>query len=325
MIGRRKKEPTQRVFFATDIHGSELCFRKWLGARRAYGADVLVLGGDVTGKALIPIVEEGANRWSALLRGEERTATGTAELDALKELITRMGYYALVVSADEKAALDADPEHLEATFRRVMRETLERWMELADDRLPDGYPAFSMLGNDDYPELAEVLGAGEAVRYGETQIWELPDGTEILSCGYSNPTPWDSPRELPEEELGRCIEAGAEKLQRPEQAIFNLHCPPFDTNLDLAPALDSTLKPKAGMAGGVELAPVGSTAVRASIERFQPRLGLHGHVHECSAGEQVGRTLCINPGSNYMMGTLKGTLVELGASGDVRGWQMTEG
>ncbi len=325
MIGRRRRGPVQRIFFATDIHGSERCFRKWLNARVAYRADVLVLGGDITGKALIPIVAEGDGSWRALLRGETRHASNEAELEALKETIGMMGYYAIVLDQDEKRELDSDPARLEATFHRVMRETLERWMELADERLPHDFPAFAILGNDDFPELAEVLIGAETVRYGESRIWELPDGTEILSCGFSNPTPWDSPRELSEEQLRSGLTKAAASLSDPERAVFNVHCPPFDTNLDLAPVIDSDFKPRAGMAGGVELAPVGSKAVRSVIEEFRPMLGLHGHVHECSAGEKVGETLCINPGSNYLMGTLKGALVETAPSGGVRGWQMTEG
>ncbi len=321
----RRRETGQRIFFATDIHGSERCFRKWLNARVAYRADVLVLGGDITGKALIPIVEEGRERWTARVRGEDRTASGREELEALKGTIGIMGYYALVLDPDEKRELDRDPARLEAVFRRVMRETLERWLTLADERLPAGFPAFAILGNDDYPELAEVLGRGGVIRYGESRVWELPDGTEVLSCGFSNPTPWDSPRELSEDDLAARLRAAASSLARPERAVFNVHCPPFDTNLDLAPVIDESFKPRAGMAGGVELAPVGSTAVREVIEEFQPMLGLHGHVHECSAGDQLGGTLCINPGSNYLMGTLKGALVEIDAKGGVRGWQMTEG
>lgn len=321
----RRREPGQRIFFATDIHGSERCFRKWLNARVAYSADILVLGGDITGKALIPIVDEGGERWTARVRGEERTASGSAELEALKETIGMMGYYALVLDLEEKHELDSDPERLEAVFRRVMRETLERWLTLADERLPVDFPAFAILGNDDYPELAEILGRGGVIRYGESQVWELPSGSEVLSCGFSNPTPWDSPRELSEEELADRLRTAASGLARPERAVFNVHCPPFDTNLDLAPVIDENFKPKAGMAGGVELAPVGSTAVREVIEEFQPMLALHGHVHECSAGEELGGSLCINPGSNYLMGTLKGALVEVDAEGRVRGWQMTEG
>lgn len=321
----RRSEPGRRLFFATDIHGSERCFRKWLNAREAYDADALILGGDITGKALVPIVAAGSDLWIAEVRGEKRVAEGEEELAALRQAVEMIGYYALVLEPDEKAALDADPVERERVFRRVMRETLERWMRLADERLPEGYPAFAMLGNDDYPELERAIEDSRSIVYSEGRICELPGGAEILSCGYSNPTPWDSPRELVEDELGAVIEAAAAELRDPGAAVFNLHCPPYDTGLDQAPVIDAEFKPKAGMAGGVEVGPVGSTAVRAAIEKSQPMVSLHGHVHECSAGEKLGRTLCVNPGSNYLMGTLKGALVEFDGDGRMRGWQMTEG
>jgi Icc-related predicted phosphoesterase len=324
-LRRRDRGASWRIFFATDIHGSERCFRKWLNAREAYRVDVLILGGDITGKALVPIVEEASETWSAEVRGELRRAEGREELDRLESSIRMIGYYAAVVEPDEKEELDADPRRREERFRRVMRETLERWMALADERIPDGFPAFAMLGNDDYPDLADVLERSAVVKDAEARVWELPGGMELLSYGFSNPTPWDSPRELAEEDLAAELERRAERLADPERAIFNLHCPPRDTHLDQAPMIDADFKPRAGMAGGVELGSVGSTAVRSLIERHQPAVGLHGHVHECSAGEHLGRTLCVNPGSNYLMGTLRGAIVEMNEDGEVRGWQMTEG
>jgi Icc-related predicted phosphoesterase len=313
------------LFFATDIHGSERCFRKWLAARAAYRADVLVLGGDVTGKALVPIVDHGDGRWSAEIAGETRWATSEEELQQLRDRIHMTGYYTDVLSPDAKDELEADPAGLERRFHDVMRASLERWMELAEERLPEDFPAFAMLGNDDYPEFAETLSQSKAVMYAEADVWPLPTGGELVSVGYSNHTPWDSPREVDEDELEARIEGLARKLKDPERAVFNLHCPPRGTNLDLAPLLDADLKPRAGAAGGVEVGPVGSSAVRSSIERHRPAVGLHGHIHECAAGERIGPTLCINPGSSYMMGTLRGALVEFDAGGDVCGWQLTEG
>jgi Icc-related predicted phosphoesterase len=322
---RRDGSATTRIFFATDIHGSERCFRKWLNAREAYKADVLILGGDVTGKALVPIVEEAPGVWAAEARGEARRVQGSEDLERLRDAIHLAGYYTIIVQPEEKAELDADPGRREECFRSVMRDSLERWMMLADERIPDGFPAYAMLGNDDYPDLEEVLGRSTVVRDGETQIWELPAGQELLSCGYSNPTPWDSPRELEESDLAARLQRLSASLVRPERAIFNLHCPPKGTHLDQAPALDSDFRPRVGMGGGVELASVGSAAVREMIERLQPAVGLHGHVHECSASQQLGRTLCINPGSSYLTGTLRGAIVEVNESGEVRAWQMTEG
>lgn len=325
VFGRRRKAARTRLFFATDIHGSERCFRKWLNARVAYRADVLVLGGDVTGKALVPVTEHGDGRWSAEVGGETRWASSRAELDQLRDAIHMTGYYTDVLTEDSKQALEADPAGLERRFRDVMRASLERWMALAEERLPAGFPAFAMLGNDDYPEFAETLASAKAVRYAEAEVWPLPTGGELVSVGFSNHTPWASPREVGEDELEVRIERLATQVAEPRRAVFNLHCPPRGTNLDLAPLLDGELKPRAGAAGGVEVGPVGSSAVRSSIERHRPALGLHGHIHECAAGERIGSTLCINPGSNYMLGTLRGALVEFDADGEVAGWQLTEG
>lgn len=325
MLRRRRRESRTRLFFATDIHGSERCFRKWLNARTAYRADVLVLGGDVTGKALVPIVDHGDGTWSAVVGGETRRASSPEQLRELRDSVHMTGYYTDVLAPEEKEALEADPDGLERRFRAVMRQSLERWMDLAGERLPDGFPAFAMLGNDDYPELAETLAAAPGVSYAEQDVYPLPTGGELVSVGLSNHTPWASPREVGEDELEDCIERLVSRVEDPRRAVFNMHCPPRGTNLDVAPILDDELRPRAGAAGGVEVGPAGSSAVRSSIERHAPALSLHGHIHECSAGERIGETLCINPGSNYMMGTLRGAIVEFDADGAVCGWQLTEG
>jgi Icc-related predicted phosphoesterase len=322
---KKKRGKGKRIFFATDLHGSERCFRKWLNAHEAYQVEMLVMGGDIAGKALVPIVQTGSSTWEAEIRGETRHVADQASRDELLREVRMMGYYALEIDADEKDALDADPEYLEATFRQVMVDTLARWMDLADERLPEGFPAVAMLGNDDYPELARPIIDSRSVYYGESGIFELPDGTEILSMGFSNPTPWDSPRELSEEMLKKRLDSRVSELKRPEKAIFNIHCPPYDTRLDQAPALDTDFRPKAGMDGGVQLASVGSTAVRGLIEEVQPVLSLHGHVHESTGDEKLGRTVTVNPGSTYMSGMLRGVLIELDSDGEVKSWQMTEG
>ena len=67
MLGRRKDASARRralrIFFATDVHGSERCFRKFLAAATVYEAEVLLLGGDVAGKGLVP--DPGRERLAA--------------------------------------------------------------------------------------------------------------------------------------------------------------------------------------------------------------------------------------------------------------------
>jgi Icc-related predicted phosphoesterase len=132
----------------------------------------------------------------------------------------------------------------------------------------------------------------------------------MVSSSYANPTPWRSPRELPDSELYKRLKAVVETLEAPERAIFNLHAPPFDSGLDLAfeVADDLSLVTKGGRP---VLKAVGSEAVRQIIEEYQPLLALHGHIHESRGAVRIGRTLCINPGSRYNTGRIDGVLVTL--------------
>ena len=323
MFGR--KEPRTRIFFATDVHGSEQCFRKWLNAARVYEAQALVLGGDVTGKMIVPLVSNGDGIWRGEIYEEPVEAREGEELEALQKRIRTMGRYDVLLSPEEKAAIDAHPHGLDALFHRAMRESLERWVALAEERLGgSGVSCYMMLGNDDFDDLGEVLRGSDVVTYAEDELVELPGGFEMASFGYSTPTPWDSPRELPEEKIAERIGPLIERLREPEQAVLNFHCPPHGTHLDQAPMLDAELRPQVD-ATGLRVGPVGSTAVREAIERVGPMLGLHGHVHESPAAQKLGRTLCINPGSEYGDGILRGAIVDVDRAKGVRGWQIVQG
>lgn len=325
MFRRGRKSPRTRIFFATDVHGSDQCFRKWLNAARVYETDVLVLGGDITGKVIVPLVAGEDGTWSGEIHGRQVGASGEDELRELQKQIRTMGRYDVVLAPEEKRALDTEPERLDELFRAAMLESLERWVALADERLPElGVPAFMMLGNDDFPELADVIRASESVENAEDALFGLPGGFELLSNGYSTPTPWHTPREVSEDELDAQLRAAVSGLREPEWAVFNVHCPPADTHLDQAPKLDDELRPVVEVSG-LRLTSVGSTAVRALIEEVQPVLGLHGHVHEAAAAQSLGRTLCVNPGSEYGEGILRGAIVELDRERGVRRWQLTHG
>ena len=106
--------------------------------------------------------------------------------------------------------------------------------------------------------------------------------------------------------------------------MFNLHVPPKDSGLDTAVLLDEELRPLI-RSGSPVFAGVGSTAVRKSLERHQPMLGLHGHIHESRGDARVGRTLSLNPGSEYSEGVLRGVIVTLSAKKGVMGFQLVSG
>jgi Icc-related predicted phosphoesterase len=325
VFGRKRKDGRTRLFFATDIHGSDQCFRKWVNAAAVYEVQALILGGDVTGKVVVPLVAAGDGTWQGELHGEPVVAQGEDELEALQKRIRTMGRYDVVMTAGQKAELDSDPALLDGLFHQAMRESLERWRALAEERLAEaGIPSFMMLGNDDFDDLADTIRGSEVVTYAEDGIFELPGGYELASVGYSTPTPWNTPRELSEEDLAARIEDVVGRLKDPRHAVFNFHCPPRDTHLDQAPLLSADLRPVVD-ASGMRMTSVGSTAVRRAIEESEPLLGLHGHVHESPAGQKLGTTVCINPGSDYGDGILRGAIVDLDREQGVARWQIVQG
>lgn len=315
---------TKRIYFATDIHGSEVCWRKFLNAARFYQADTLILGGDVSGKAVVPVVARPGDGFLIRQFHGERvlSADETAQVETR---IRDMGFYPYRTTDEELEEIWDDPEAVHAVFLKVMRETLTRWLDLAEQRLAGtGIPLYAMTGNDDPPELQGLLRDSPVLTETEEGLVDLGEGITMLSFGYSNPTPWHTPRELPDDEILRRVEKKAAAVERPERAVFNLHVPPARTAIDRAPALDGSLKPVV-KGGAVVMESVGSEAVRRVLEEYQPMLGLHGHIHESRGVQKIGRTLCINPGSDYSSGVLRGAVVDLAEDGTCLDFLLTTG
>ncbi len=309
-----------RVFFATDLHGSEMCWRKFLNAAKFYDADVLICGGDMTGKAMIPIVEENG-QFTVTLAGEQQIVNQD-QVGEIENMIRRKGYYPLRVTPERLHELDQDAETRSATFRQVMLDGVKRWMDLAAEKLGDSkVRIFVCPGNDDEMEVDDVVRESKRVELGEGLVLEI-DGFKMISTGWSNHTPWNTHREETEEKLAERIEVMARQIDDPAHAIFNLHCPPYKSGLDEAPAIDADLKL---MHGGRALRPVGSTAVREAIDRYQPLLSLHGHIHESKGAVKLGKTLSINPGSSYEEGILMAAIVTLDAKKGVKSYQLVNG
>ena len=299
-----------RLYFVTDLHGSSKCFRKFLNAGTAYGADVMVLGGDLAGKAIQTIVRGPDGKWHCSFVGTGYVVDEGPDLEALEKLIADHGYYPYRAEPDELDARQADGS-LDTLFVRLMHERLTSWLELADERLrPLNKPLYFMLGNDDPVELRSLLDAAPWGTHDEGKVVWIDDDHEMISWGYSNITPWHSHREQPEDLLRGSLDAMAKDLQHPERAIVNVHVPPYGTQLDDAPLLDANLTVQQSL-GQVKFAPAGSPAVRDFLLERQPLLGLHGHIHEATGMRRIGRTIAINPGSDYSTGALNGCLVTL--------------
>ena len=312
-----------RIFFATDVHGSETCWRKFLNSGKHYKADVIILGGDMTGKALVPIIADGGDTWHATLLENREVLSGEEQVAAFEQAVKRRGYYPFRTDPDELAELSADERRWHALFDEHMLNTVREWMELADERLAGtGIRCFVCPGNDDQLEVDEVVLAARTVELGEGRVVEF-GGYQMVSSGWANRTPWDTYREEDEPELAKRIAAMVSQITNPpERTIFSLHCPPFGTGLDDAPELTAEMDLKDA---GHAVKPVGSTAVREAIERFEPALSLHGHIHESRGTRRLGKTLCVNPGSSYEQGQLLGAVIDLEDGKQVKKFVLTRG
>jgi len=310
------------IFFATDIHGSDICWSKFLNAGKFYEADVLILGGDMTGKAVIPFIHQGGKNYRVTLLEQEFPITNEDELTDMKKRVRSRGYYPYLTNPDEIGELDKDPNRVHEIFRQEVLKVVQQWMDLADKKLNDtDLKVFCSPGNDDMEEVDEIIRSSRSVLLVEGLVTPLDSDHEMIASGWSNRTPWDTEREEDEDQLAARYEAMISKLKNPRNAVFNIHVPPYKSGLDEAPELDKDLRP---VLAGNSMIPVGSTALRKAIEAAQPLLGLHGHIHEGRGSTRIGKTLCINPGSMYEQGTLLGTIVKLGKN-KIENYVLTSG
>jgi Icc-related predicted phosphoesterase len=329
LFGKKPTKKATALFYATDLHGSERTFRKFINAGKFYNAHVLVMGGDIIGKMAIPIIKEASGRYRATLQGNVEHLETEADLKGLLERIGTLGFYSKTMDEDEFRELQADRPRVDALFHDLARQRLEAWVDLAETRLAGtGIRCYITGGNDDYPDVLEALRreGTQSIFACEGKVVQVDDDHTMASMGFSSPTPWKTPREIPDEQLGTMIEEMATQVSDPSHCIFNFHDPPVDSTLDTCPELDWSTDPPTPIvkAGQLVMHPAGSQSVRRAIETHQPMLGLHGHIHESPAAVKIGQTLCINPGSEYAEGMLRGALLNL-SNGNVESYQLTRG
>ena len=307
-LSRKKKGRVTRILFATDMHGSEGVWRKFLNASAMLKADVAICGGDLTGKMIVPIVEQKDGKYAYYFMGENHVIDSSKVEKAFKD-VRGIGYYPYSTNESEYEEMTKSPKKVDEVFSEVMTSTLKSWLDLIRQKVPSETRVVVCPGNDDRFPVDDVVNKHKDVINGENKVIEIDDSHEMVSCGWVNPSPWKTTREEEEAKLEERLEKHISQLKNVESAIFNFHAPPYQTKLDEAPLLDEDLNPII-QGGSVVMVPVGSKAVRKMIEKYQPFLGLHGHIHEASGSMKIGRTYCVNPGSEYAEGILRAFLIE---------------
>jgi Icc-related predicted phosphoesterase len=313
-----------RVYFCSDLHASRKCWKKFLASARFYEADVIVVGGDITGKFVVPIVEEAGGGRTATFMGVERRVDSTAELETLRTRIADAGQYPFETTPDERDWYAGDASRVDALFKRLALERVADWVAEAEDKLGGGGTRVFVSGaNDDFLEVDDVLAGSSLIEDPNGTVVDLDDGYQILGMGWGNQTPWACPRDIPEDQLAGRIDAVAKQARDPARTIFSLHVPPLGSGLDDAPELDADLRPRLD-GGGLKMIPVGSTAVRDAITTYRPLIGLHGHIHESKGVKRLAGVPVVNPGSEYAEGVLDGAVIDLDRRG-VRGIRLVTG
>ena len=326
--GRTGGEPT-RIFYACDIHGSEPTYRKFLNAAKFYEVDALVFGGDLMGKLLIPIVREAGGTYRARLQGQNHHIRGEEEMERFKRTLQTLGFYWQEMDPDEYRTYEGQQDRIDTLFDVLAKERLADWVALAEERLEgSGVRAYLCGGNDDTDEVLTALDEAprDRVVNAENRVVPIDDEHVLVTVGYSTPTPWQTPREKTEPEIAEVIEKVVAEVPDPSRAVFNFHCPPLDSSLDTCLKLDASVWPPTPVIANRQ--PVyygaGSQAVTDALRRYQPTVGLHGHIHESRGMNRYGRTPAFNPGSEYGEGVLRGLIVAI-RGGEVVGQQFTSG
>ncbi len=319
---RAEKKRGYRIYYATDLHGSDVCFRKFLAAGRVFEADAIIMGGDMTGKAIVPIEKLSKGRYRANFQGEE-VVVDDDSLSYLTDRVTFNGFYPWIAEESEISRGEEDEAFQQRLFEDFMVDQAKRWTNLAADRLDDKLRCFISPGNDDFLVIDDILKGAERIEFPDKKVIEVGP-LSMVSLGDSNETPWRTPREMDEAQLLKEIELLVEPIDDGRPILFNFHVPPFDSGLDIVNALDPSYRPVVER-GMITQTAAGSTAVRTAVERYEPVATLHGHIHEGRGLYRMGPSRCFNPGCDYSAGILQGLVIDFSESGEYLNHTFTAG
>ncbi|HET6991658.1 MAG TPA: metallophosphoesterase [Bacteroidia bacterium] len=299
------------ILFASDLHGSDIVFRRLIDTAIKNKVEAVLIGGDISGKTLTPIIKRVGGKYETKFLGRNKVVSDGTELSLLQQDIANSGSYSYIVDENDYRKLDTDKVFRAKIFLEQMKLRAKQWIAIAEERLkPKGIRFVIICGNDDDRELDHIIANSSFAENPEKKVITICDNHEVIGESSANKTPFNCPRDIEEDEIESNLRMKLKDIKDVGRSILIIHTPPINSSLDNAPALDKDLKPI--VEGGSHVfKPVGSSAVRKIIEEVQPMLTLHGHIHESPGFCKIGRTYCFNPGSEYNNACLRSYLITM--------------
>lgn len=263
----------------------------------------LILAGDISGKFTISAVCQKSGDYLVRRSNLPDRVISAADFEVARRDFGNRGYYVLVTDIQGESALPL----LESQART---KRIRQWIDLARAELePIGAKLLTIPGNDDAADVVDALAQSTWARDLDGKLY-AENGYAFVGFGYSNPTPWETPRELSERQIRERLESTSRLMNGHAHKIAVIHVPPFGIGLDLAPEVvrdpDGTFRTIPGNS-----VPVGSVEVAKFVESEQPLIVASGHCHDSAGYVYAGRSLCLNPGSAFQLGILHASLVVL--------------
>ena len=305
-----------KLLLVSDLHGSETAYRKLANAVKYYKVDAVVFAGDLAGKVLVPVIKIG-DSYKIPLISEDKLFKGSEAEGKIKEL-RGSGYHVRVVTEEEYERMKSDKDYLDKVLNETLTNDIVEYLNIIDERYrQQGVKMYLIPGNDDPIDVINGVNSrqwGSIIPFDEN-IVNL-NSHILVGFGYSNITPWNTHRELSEEEMYERLSRLMNKLDNSEysKTILVIHAPPYGTVIDQAPMLTSDLR-VVRRGGEVVLTHVGSTSVKRIIEEYKPLMGLHGHIHESGGVDAIKvngvKIPIFNAGSEYQFGVLRGIIISI--------------
>lgn len=297
-----------KIFSVSEIHGSELCYRKVLKlAICDERPDVLVLYGNITGNKVIPISKAKRNN-NGIIReckyeGKEYFFKDEEQVNMFISFLAAKGDYGYKCTNVQHERFNHNLTERNKIIRKLKVKRIKYWVKMADATLIDNHSQIIIIpGTDDPFEIDAIFEKSKKLKLLNNKHTKL--NHDITVVGFAN-SAFNQKKGIPEQlkfkQLYRNIddddilkefdkiEGLFDAVDDFDNSIFYIPFPPKNTNLD-------------NLSNGKKYS-IGSQGVREIIERYKPRYSFHSFIIE-NCVDRIGDTDLINPGSEYYSGKL---------------------